>query len=51
MAMAGISLMFTVLARILNKEIKLVHVPMVTWSLMAFMFVVAVTALLRRPTS
>ena len=44
MLMAGISLFFTVLARILNKEIRLQQVGTVTWSLIFLTLVILVTA-------
>lgn len=44
MLLALISLGFTFVARILNKETRLLHVPSVTWSLVAMVVVVAVTA-------
>src|SRR6266496_4489170 len=48
MVLGFISLFLTVLARILHKETKLVSVPSVSWSLVAFAVVVFVTAELTR---
>lgn len=44
MLLALVSLGVTFVSRILNKEMRLVHVPAVTWSLIAMVVVVALTA-------
>lgn len=44
MALGGISLGLTILHRILDKQLRLAHVPSVTWSLLLFGLVVAITA-------
>ena len=47
MAVACVSFAFTILAKVMNRDVKLIHVPMVTWTLLAFSGVVMVTAVLR----
>ena len=42
MALAGVSLLLTVLGSTLNRRIRLQHVPAVTWTLLAFLAVVLV---------
>ena len=44
MLLAILSLGVTFVSRILNKEIRLIHVPAVTWSLVAMVVVVVFTA-------
>lgn len=47
MALAGVSLLLTVLGSTLGRRLRLQHVPTVTWTLLAFLAVVLVTATMR----
>jgi O-antigen ligase len=44
MVLGGVSFGLSLLNRILDKELKLLHVPSVTWTLICFALVVAITA-------
>jgi len=47
MLLAGMSLVLTVLGSALDRRIRLQHVPVVAWTLMAFLAVVLATAVMR----
>lgn len=47
MLLAGFSLVLAVLSSTIDRRVRLQHVPAVTWTLLAFLFVVLTTAMLR----